>query len=129
MAAQEKAKMFLFAYTVKDYEKTAAFYKEALGVEFPEGTAAVSRLDIEKVQLSEGDPQVELLQLQENLLLLNKEQNLQLSQKKQVQKLVQKLAEIWVVQIWAETWKVVFLQIWPVETCAWEEWANKKKKN
>ena len=36
MAAPEKAKMFLFAYTVKDYEKTAAFYKEALGVEFPE---------------------------------------------------------------------------------------------
>jgi catechol 2,3-dioxygenase-like lactoylglutathione lyase family enzyme len=64
MAAPEKAKMYLFAYTVKDYEKTAAFYKEALGVEFPEGTAAVSRLDIEKVQLSEGDPQVELLQLE-----------------------------------------------------------------
>ena len=38
MAAPEKAKMFIFAYTVNDYEKTAAFYKEALGVEFPDGT-------------------------------------------------------------------------------------------
>ena len=34
MAAPENAKMILFAYTVNDYEKTAAFYKEALGVEF-----------------------------------------------------------------------------------------------
>ena len=64
MAAPEKAKMIIFAYTVNDYEKTAAFYKEALGVEFPEGTFAVSRLDVEKAQLSEGAAQVELLQLE-----------------------------------------------------------------
>jgi catechol 2,3-dioxygenase-like lactoylglutathione lyase family enzyme len=64
MAAPEKAKMIIFAYTVNDYEKTAAFYKEALGVEFPEGTFAVSRLDVEKGQLSEGTAQVELLQLE-----------------------------------------------------------------
>ncbi len=63
MAAPENAKMILFAYTVKDYEKTAAFYKEALGVEFPDETFAVNRLDIEKGQLSEGDAKVELLQL------------------------------------------------------------------
>ena len=63
MAAPEKAKMILFAYTVNDYEKTAAFYKEALGVEFPDETFAVNRLDIEKGQLSEGDAKVELLQL------------------------------------------------------------------
>ena len=64
MAAPEKAKMILFAYTVNDYGKTAAFYKEALGVEFPDETFAVNRLDIEKGQLSEGDAQVELLQLE-----------------------------------------------------------------
>jgi catechol 2,3-dioxygenase-like lactoylglutathione lyase family enzyme len=63
MAAPETAKMILFAYTVNDYEKTAAFYKEALGVEFPEDTFAVNRLDIEKGNLSEGDAKVELLQL------------------------------------------------------------------
>ena len=56
MAAPENAKMILFAYTVNDYEKTAAFYKEALGVEFPNETFAVNRLDIAKGQLSEGDP-------------------------------------------------------------------------
>jgi predicted enzyme related to lactoylglutathione lyase len=43
MAAPENAKMILFAYTVNDYEKTAAFYKEALGVEFPDETFAVNR--------------------------------------------------------------------------------------
>jgi catechol 2,3-dioxygenase-like lactoylglutathione lyase family enzyme len=63
MAAPENAKMILFAYTVNDYEKTAAFYKEALGVEFPDETFAVNRLDIAKGQLSEGDAKVELLQL------------------------------------------------------------------
>jgi catechol 2,3-dioxygenase-like lactoylglutathione lyase family enzyme len=63
MAAPENAKMILFAYTVNDYEKTAAFYKEALGVDFPDETFAVNRLNIEKGQLSEGDAQVELLQL------------------------------------------------------------------
>ena len=46
MAAPEKAKMILYAYTVNDYEKTAAFYKEALGIEFPAETFAVNRLDI-----------------------------------------------------------------------------------
>jgi catechol 2,3-dioxygenase-like lactoylglutathione lyase family enzyme len=65
MAAPENAKMILFAYTVNDYEKTAAFYKEALGVEFPDETFAVNRLNIEKGQLSEGDAQVELLKLEE----------------------------------------------------------------
>ena len=63
MAAPENAKMILFAYTVNDYEKTAAFYKEALGVDFPDETFAVNRLDIEKGNLSEGDAKVELLQL------------------------------------------------------------------
>jgi catechol 2,3-dioxygenase-like lactoylglutathione lyase family enzyme len=63
MAAPENAKMILFAYTVNDYEKTAAFYKEALGVEFPDETFAVNRLDIAKGQLSGGDAKVELLQL------------------------------------------------------------------
>jgi catechol 2,3-dioxygenase-like lactoylglutathione lyase family enzyme len=63
MAAPENAKMILFAYTVNDYEKTAAFYKEALGVKFPDETFAVNRLDIAKGQLSEGDAKVELLQL------------------------------------------------------------------
>ncbi len=63
MAAPEKAKMILFAYTVNDYKKTAAFYKEALGIEFPEETFAVRRLDIAQGQLSEGDAKVELLQL------------------------------------------------------------------
>ena len=63
MAAPENAKMILFAYTVNDYEKTTAFYKEALGIEFPNETFAVNRLDIEKGQLSEGDAKVELLQL------------------------------------------------------------------
>jgi catechol 2,3-dioxygenase-like lactoylglutathione lyase family enzyme len=63
MAAPENAKMILFAYTVNDYEKTAAFYKEALGIEFPDETFAVNRLDIAKGQLSEGDAKVELLQL------------------------------------------------------------------
>jgi catechol-2,3-dioxygenase len=64
MAAPEKAKMILYAYTVNDYEKTAAFYKEALGIEFPAETFAVNRLDIAKGQLSEGDAMVELLQLE-----------------------------------------------------------------
>ena len=64
MAAPENAKMILFAYTVNDYEKTAVFYKEALGVEFPDETFAVNRLDVEKGQLSEGAAQVELLQLE-----------------------------------------------------------------
>jgi lactoylglutathione lyase len=63
MPAPENAKMILFAYTVNDYEKTAAFYKEALGVHFPEETFAVNRLDIEIGNLSEGDAKVELLQL------------------------------------------------------------------
>jgi len=60
----EQAKMILFAYTVPEYEKTAAFYKEALGIEFPEGCFSVSRLDIEKGQLSQGDAMVELLQME-----------------------------------------------------------------
>jgi catechol 2,3-dioxygenase-like lactoylglutathione lyase family enzyme len=64
MAAPETAKMFIFAYTVNDIEKTASFYKEALGIEFPAETFAVSRLDIEKGNISEGDAQVELLQLE-----------------------------------------------------------------
>lgn len=62
--APENAKMILFAYTVPDYEKTAAWYKETLGVTFPEGTFAVDRLDIAKGQLSEGDTQLELLQME-----------------------------------------------------------------
>jgi predicted enzyme related to lactoylglutathione lyase len=63
MAAPETAKMILFAYTVNDYEKTAVFYKDAFGIEFPDETFAVARLDIAKGQLSEGDAKVELLQL------------------------------------------------------------------
>ncbi len=59
----EKAKMILFAYTVPNYEETAAFYKTALGIEFPDETFTVTRLDIAKGQLSEGDAKVELLQL------------------------------------------------------------------
>jgi len=59
----EKAKMILFAYTVPNYEETAAFYKAALGIEFPDETFTVARLDIAKGQLSEGDAKVELLQL------------------------------------------------------------------
>lgn len=62
--APEKAKMILFAYTVSDYEKTASFYKEALGIEFPEGFFSVGRLDIERGQLSQGDAMVELLQME-----------------------------------------------------------------
>ncbi len=61
--APEKAKMILFAYTVNDYDKTSAFYKDALGIDFPAETFAVNRLDIAKGQLSEDDAQVELLQL------------------------------------------------------------------
>jgi len=61
--APEKAKMILFAYTVLDYEKTATFYKQALGVEFPSGTFTVKRLDIAAGNLSEGDAKVELLQM------------------------------------------------------------------
>ena len=64
MAAPETAKMFIFAYTVNDIEKTASFYKEALGIEFPAETFAVNRLDVEKGNISEGDAQVELLQLE-----------------------------------------------------------------
>ena len=64
MAAPETAKMFIFAYTVNDYEKTASFYKEGLGIDFPGETFAVNRLDIEKGNISEGDAQVELLQLE-----------------------------------------------------------------
>ncbi len=63
MTAPETAKMILFAYTIPNFEKTAAFYKEALGIEFPEETFSVNRLDIAKGQLSEGDAKVELLQL------------------------------------------------------------------
>jgi hypothetical protein len=63
--APESAKMILFAYTIQDYEKTASWYKEALGVNFPEGTFSVSRLDIAKGQLSEGGAMVELLQMDE----------------------------------------------------------------
>lgn len=62
-AAPEKAKMILFAYTVPNYEKTAAFYKQALGVEFPIETFTVKRLDIAMGNLSEGDAKVELLQM------------------------------------------------------------------
>jgi len=62
-AAPEKAKMILFAYTVPNYEKTAAFYKQALGVEFPSETFTVKRLDIATGNLSEGDAKVELLQM------------------------------------------------------------------
>ncbi len=61
--APENAKMILFAYTIPDYEKTAAWYKEALGVNFPDEPFAVDRLDIAKGQLSEGDAMVELLQM------------------------------------------------------------------
>jgi catechol 2,3-dioxygenase-like lactoylglutathione lyase family enzyme len=64
ITAPEKAKMILFAYTVPDYEKTAAFYKEALGIEFPEDFFSVGRLDIEKGQLSQGEAMVELLQME-----------------------------------------------------------------
>jgi len=62
--APEQAKMILFAYTVPNFEETAAFYKEALGVEFPSETFSVNRLDIAKGQLSDGDAKVELLQLE-----------------------------------------------------------------
>lgn len=62
--APEHAKMILFAYTIPDYEKTAAFYREALGIEFQEGCFSVDRLDIEKGQLSQGDAMVELLQME-----------------------------------------------------------------
>ena len=61
--APENAKMILFAYTVPNYEKTAQWYKDALGVSFPEGTFAVDRLDVGKGQMSEGDAAVELLQM------------------------------------------------------------------
>jgi catechol 2,3-dioxygenase-like lactoylglutathione lyase family enzyme len=61
--APESAKMILFAYTIADYEKTAAWYKEALGVNFQEETFAVDRLGIAKGQLSDGDAMVELLQM------------------------------------------------------------------
>ena len=61
--APENAKMILFAYTVPNYEKTAQWYKDALGVSFPEGTFAVDRLDVAKCQMSEGDAAVELLQM------------------------------------------------------------------
>lgn len=61
--APENAKMILFAYTVPNYEKTAQWYKDALGVSFPEGTFAVDRLDVAKGQMSEGDAAVELLQM------------------------------------------------------------------
>ncbi|MFH2133070.1 MAG: VOC family protein [bacterium] len=61
--APESAKMILFAYTIADYEKTAAWYQEALGVNFPEGTFSVNRLDVAKGQMSEGDASVELLQM------------------------------------------------------------------
>ncbi len=61
--APEKVKMILFAYTVPNYKKTAGFYKEALGVEFPEETFNVKRLDIATGNLSEGDAMVELLQM------------------------------------------------------------------
>ena len=61
--APEKAKLILFAYTVADYEKSAAFYREALGIEFSDEPFTVNRLDIAKGNLSEGDAKVELLQL------------------------------------------------------------------
>ncbi len=63
--APETAKMILFAYTIPNYEKTAAFYKEALGIEFPPDPFSVERLDIEKGQLSGGEAQIELLQMAE----------------------------------------------------------------
>jgi lactoylglutathione lyase len=62
-AAPEQAKMILFAYTVPDYDKTKAFYKEALGVNFPDEEFSVDRLDVAKGQLSEGDASVELLEM------------------------------------------------------------------
>jgi catechol 2,3-dioxygenase-like lactoylglutathione lyase family enzyme len=62
-AAPEKARMILFAYTIPDYAKTARFYKEALGVEFPSETFSVKRLDVATGNLSEGDAKVELLQM------------------------------------------------------------------
>ena len=61
--APEIAKMILFAYTIPNYDETAAWYKEALGVNFPEGTFSVDRLVIAKGQLSEGGAMVELLQM------------------------------------------------------------------
>ncbi len=63
--APENAKMILFAYTIPNYEETAAWYKEALGVDFPEGEFSVNRLDVAKGQMSEGDASVELLQMDE----------------------------------------------------------------
>jgi len=59
----EKAKMVLFAYTVPDFEKTKAFYKEALGIDFPNPTFSAQRLDIAKGSLSEGDAKVGLFQM------------------------------------------------------------------
>ncbi len=64
MAAPETAKMFIFAYTVNDCEKTASFYKEALGIDFPNEPFTVKRLDIAQGNISDGDAQVELLQLE-----------------------------------------------------------------
>jgi catechol 2,3-dioxygenase-like lactoylglutathione lyase family enzyme len=63
--APEKAKMILYAYTVEDYEKTAAWYREALGVEFPSDCFTVPRLDVAKGALSDGSAMVELLQMDE----------------------------------------------------------------
>ena len=63
--APEDAKMILFAYTVPNYEETAQWYQDALGVRFPEGPFSVNRLDVAKGQMSEGDAAVELLQMDE----------------------------------------------------------------
>ena len=63
--APESAKRILFAYTIPNSDETAAWYKEALGVNFPDGTFSVDRLDIAKGQLSEGGAMVELLQMDE----------------------------------------------------------------
>jgi len=61
--APETAKMILFAYATPDLDETAAWYSDALGIEFPGDAFQVDRLDVEKGKMSDGDAKIELLQM------------------------------------------------------------------
>lgn len=63
----EKAQPWHLAYNVKNYDETAAFYKNILGVDFPKQTYAVNKLELEKGAFSEGKAPmpIELMQIEQ----------------------------------------------------------------
>ncbi len=59
-------KFLLFAYVVPDYAETTKFYKDVLGLDFPEEPFAVNKLEVEKGGILKDSTSglVELLQVE-----------------------------------------------------------------